>query len=128
MKKLIITILFALSFSSFAQDNDPLNSMPLNKMFWSLFQERNIIGQNDCSNKCGRYVRALRAQGHEADIVVIQPYTTRYPHAIVALNENGKITYLDPTRGTIGYDLENLGRKIKTITHTELDSLGEQYR
>ncbi len=111
-----------------SQDNDPLTSMPLSKMFWSLFQERNIIGQNDCSNKCGRYVRALVAKGYKADIVVIRPHQSRYLHAIVRLQDGEKVTYLDPTKGMISYDLDSMGNVEKLIASNQLDSLGEQYK
>jgi len=51
-----------------------LAEIPLSKMFWALYKERNIIGQNDCSNKCGRYLRALVSKGYKAEIVIIKPY------------------------------------------------------
>ena len=111
-----------------SQDKDPLTSMPLSKMFWSLYQERNIIGQNDCSNKCGKYVRALVKAGHKADIVVIRPHTSRYLHAVVKLSKNGKTTYLDPTKGIVSDDLQSLGSFQKLITSKQLDSMGEQYK
>ncbi|MCM8539258.1 MAG: hypothetical protein NE328_03215 [Lentisphaeraceae bacterium] len=107
---------------------DPLSSMPLAKMFWSLYQERNVIGQNDCSNKCGRYVRALIAEGYKAEIVVIRPHTSRYLHAIVKLQDGDKVTYLDPTKGIISKDLKVLGSFEKLIAHNQLDGLGAQYR
>ena len=127
--KIIILTIFLLSPSLFAStSNDPMTSMPLSKMFWSLFQERNIVGQNDCSNKCGRYLRALVAKGHTAEIVVIKPHTSRMFHAIIKLTEGDKVTYLDPTRGTLSTDLDILGSYQRSIAHTELTSLGAQYK
>jgi hypothetical protein len=128
--KSFILIIFLLSPSLFASSssNDVLSSMPLSKMFWSLFQERNIIGQNDCSNKCGRYLRALVAEGHTAEIVVIKPHTSRMLHAIIKLTEGDKVTYLDPTRGTLSADLDILGSYKKSIQSSELTALGAQYK
>jgi|SaaInlStandDraft_1057018.scaffolds.fasta_scaffold153749_1 hypothetical protein len=128
--KRIFLIIFLLAPALFASNNsnDVLSSMPLSKMFWSLFQERNIIGQNDCSNKCGRYLRALVAEGHTAEIVVIKPHTSRMLHAIIKLTEGDKVTYLDPTRGTLSADLDILGSYKKSIAHSELASLGAQYK
>ncbi|MCH2206254.1 MAG: hypothetical protein MK132_10340 [Lentisphaerales bacterium] len=129
MKSLILTILLILPATGLAStNNDPLTSMPLSKMFWELYQERNIIGQNDCSNKCGRYLRALVKQGHTAEIVVIKPHTSSMLHAIVKLTEGDKVTYLDPTRGTLAYDLDMLGSFKESIQHTQLATLGAQYK
>ncbi|MCH2206255.1 MAG: hypothetical protein MK132_10345 [Lentisphaerales bacterium] len=129
MKVLILTIIFLLPAATFAStDNDPMTSMPLTKMFWELYQERNIIGQNDCSNKCARYLKALVKDGHTAEIVVIKPHTSSMLHAIVKLTEGEKVSYLDPTRGTLADDLETLGYFKKSIQHEELASLGAQYK
>lgn len=128
MKSIILTIFLLAPAAFSATNSDPLTSMPLSKMFWSLFQERNVIGQNDCSNKCGRYLKALIAQGHEAEIVVIKPHRSRMLHAIVKLTVEDKVTYLDPTKGTVSFDLEVLGSFKKSIEHTELASLGAQYK
>ena len=129
MKSLILTILLILPAAGFAStNNDPLTSMPLSKMFWELYQERNIIGQNDCSNKCGRYLRALVKEGHTAEIVVIKPHRSSMLHAIIKLTEGEKVTYLDPTRGTLAYDLDILGSFKESIQHTQLATLGAQYK
>ena len=134
MKNLILSLMvmtsaaFATSTTSTTSNTDVLSSMPLSKMFWSLYLERNIIGQNDCSNKCGKYVRALVAAGHQADIVVILPHRSRYLHAIVKLQKDDKITYLDPTQGTIFNDLEEIGRFKELIVANKLDQLGADYK
>jgi hypothetical protein len=128
MKSLILAIMIMTPTAFAAQDNDPLLSMPLSKMFWSLYQERNIIGQNDCSNKCGKYVRALIAAGHKADIVVIRPHNSRYLHAVVKLQDGNKVTYLDPTKGITCKDLDKLGSFKELITSNNLDKMGEQYK
>ena len=108
--------------------SDPLSSMPLSKMFWSLYQERNVIGQNDCSNKCGRYLRALVAEGYKAEIIVIRPHTSRYLHAIVRLQDGDQVTYLDPTKGIVAKDLKMLGNFEKLIASNQLDQLGAQFK
>ena len=108
--------------------SDPLSSMPLAKMFWSLYQEKNVIGQNDCSNKCGRYMRALIAEGYQAEIVVIRPHTSRYLHAIVKLTNGEEVTYLDPTKGIVATDLEVLGSFQKLIAQNQLEQMGAQFK
>ena len=130
MKSILLTIFLLLPAAAYSStdNNDPLTSMPLSQMFWSLYQERNIIGQNDCSNKCGRYLRALVKEGHNAEIVVIKPHRSSMFHAIIKLTEDDKVTYLDPTKGTIAYDLEALGTFSESIQHTQLASLGAQYK
>jgi len=130
MKRIILAlmILAPAGLMATTEKSDPLSSMPLAKMFWSLYQEKNIIGKNDCSNKCGRYVRALVAKGYKAEIVVIRPHTSRYLHAIVKLQEGDKITYLDPTKGIVAEDLKMLGNFQKLIASNQLDDLGAQYK
>ena len=128
MKKIILAIMILIPAGMAKTAEDPLSSMPLAKMFWSLYQERNVIGQNDCSNKCGRYVRALVAEGYKAEVVVIRPHTSRYLHAIVKLHDGEEVTYLDPTKGIISKDLKVLGSFEKLIASTQLDGLGAQYK
>ena len=128
MKSFILAIMIITPAAFATSNTDVLSSMPLSKMFWSLYLERNIIGQNDCSNKCGKYVRALVAAGHQADIVVILPHRSRYLHAIVKLQKDGKITYLDPTQGTIFDDLESIGKFKELISANQLDQMGKDYK
>ena len=138
MKKLIFTIVTLFTLFSFnasaantektAEKVNPLLSMPLPQTFWELFRKRTIVGTYDCSNKCGEYARQLRAQGFEADIVVIRPHTGRLLHAVVKLTqEDGTVRYLDPTKGTTSYDLSVMGDLKETIAFTDLSSKGEQY-
>lgn len=127
MKKIL---LFSLFFTSptFAVSGNPSGDFPLSKTFWSLFQERSVLGENDCSNKCGRYVRALLKEGYKADIVIVQPHRSRFPHAVVQLALVKDITYLDPSKGIISKDLETLGHFKEFISSEKLDELGDQYR
>ena len=130
MKSILLTIFLLLPAAAYSStdNNDPLTSMPLSQMFWSLYQERNIIGQNDCSNKCGRYLRALVQEGHNAEILVIKPHRSAMLHAIIKWTDGDKVTYLDPTKGTIAYDLDIMGAFRESIQHTQLANLGEQYK
>ena len=132
MKNLILItylLLTGAAYSSTTTANvDPMNSMPLSEMFWSLYQERNIVGQNDCSNKCGRYLRALIAEGYEAEIVVVKPHRSSMLHAIIKVTEGEKITYLDPTQGIVAYDLDMMGIFRESIQYNQLVSLGIQYK
>ena len=140
MKKAIFTIITLFTLFSFnasaantetttaTKEVNPLLSMPLAKTFWELFRKRTIVGQYDCSNKCGQYARLLRAEGFEADIVVIRPHTGRLLHAVVKLTEaNGTVRYLDPTKGTTSYDLTQMGDLKETIAFADLEAQGEQY-
>lgn len=129
MKQLLLAFVILMPAITMAQTSaDPLFSMPLAKMFWSLYQERNIIGQNDCSNKCGRYLRALVSQGYEAEIIVIRPYTSPYLHAVIKLTEDDKVSYLDPTNGIVVDDLATLGSFKQLITYSQLEHMGEQFK
>ena len=101
--------------------------IPLEKVFWSLFQEKNLLGSNDCTNKCGRYLRALVSEGHKAEILIVMPHRTRFLHAIIKLYHDEKCIYLDPTRGVISHDLAGFGFLQKTINHAQLTKLGPDY-
>ena len=131
MKTLLISIFLLSTSNIFAStlNEDPLTSMPLSKIFWSLFQEKNIFGQNDCSNKCGRYTRALRKAGHKVDIVVIRPHRAKYLHAIVKLKQvDGSTVYLDPTLGTVVYQIDSLGSLVEQIPFDTLEQRGLSYK
>ena len=138
MKKALLTLftIFALfSFNASAANTEkttekvnPLLSMPLAQTFWKLFRKRTIIGQYDCSNKCGQYARLLQAEGFQADVVVIRPHTSRLLHAVVKLTEaDGTVRYLDPTKGVTTYDLSVMGDLKETIAFADLDAQGAQY-
>ena len=130
MKSIIFTIVLLMVTSVVAsqKNSDPLSSMPLSKMFWSLFQERTIVGQHDCSNKCAKYIKALKAQGHDVEIVVILPHRSRFLHAIVKLTDGEKVTFLDPTKGIVANDLSVMGTFQRSITSDQFDSFGGQFK
>ena len=108
---------------------DPLTSMPMSDMFWELYRERYILGQNDCSNKSGRYAVALCEAGYDAEILIVQPYNSRYKHAIVCVKcDKGHIHYLDPTYGTIGRKLEDIGELKQVIPSDKFDQLDDSFR
>ena len=130
MKSIILTISLLMMTSVFASqtDNDPLSSMPLSKMFWSLFQERTIVGQHDCSNKCAKYIKALKAEGHDVEVVVILPHRSRFLHAIVKLTNGEKVTFLDPTKGIVANDLTVMGTFQRYINCDQFDSFKGQLK
>ncbi len=130
MKSTIFTVALLMMASAVAsqKNSDPLSSMPLSKMFWSLFQERTIIGQHDCSNKCAKYMKALKAEGHEVEVVVILPHRSRFLHAIVKLTEGEKVTYLDPTKGIVAKNLDVMGTFQRSITYDQFDSFEGQFK
>ena len=128
MKSLFIAILLISPSAMANSETNILSSMPLSKMFWGLYLERTIIGQYDCSNKCGKYARALSKAGHQADLVIIRPHRSRYLHAIVRLSTKDKIVYLDHTKGVISDDLESLGHLKEVISIQQLKEKGAKYR
>ena len=100
--------------------------IPSYEMFWNLYQQKNIIGQNDCSNKSGRYARELHRLGYEVEVVILFPHNGGYIHAVVKTTNNGRTIYLDPTKGIISFEL--LGIFIRSIPIDKLDSLGDNYK
>ena len=130
MKSIIFTISLLMLTSAVASEksSDPLSSMPLSKTFWSLFQERTIVGQHNCSNKCAKYIKALKAEGHEVEVVVILPHRSRFLHAIVKLTDGDKVTFLDPTKGIVAHDLTLMGTFQRSITFDEFDSFKGQFK
>ena len=99
--------------------------IPASNMFWDLYQEDNIIGRNDCSNKAGRYARELHLLGYKnVSVVIILPHRGCIFHAVVEANG----VYLDPTKGIVTDKLINFGGFIKRIPIDKLDSLGDNYK
>ena len=125
--KIILCILLTLSSCLYAKEVKK-REIPLSKVFWSLYQEKNILGHNDCTNKCGRYLRALVGKGHNAEILIIMPHRTRFLHAIIKVLVGEKVTYLDPTRGIISENLDSFGFLQQTIQHRQLAQLGSSYK
>lgn len=100
--------------------------IPSYEMFWDLYKQKNIIGQNDCSNKSGRYARELHRLGYEVEVVILFPNNGEYIHAVVKATKNGRTIYLDPTKGIISFEL--LGIFIRSIPIDKLDSMGDSYK
>ena len=126
--KNIILILFLLIPNFLIYAEDKLQSIPLSKLFWSLYRERNIVGKNDCSNKCGRYLRALIAKGYKAEIIILRPHRSRYLHSVVKIIDNQLIKYIDPTKGIMVNNLAVLGNFQRKISYEHLDKLGPDFR
>jgi len=132
MRALLLIILIVTSSNSVfgaTKVEDPMLSMPMHEMFWSLFQERNILGVNDCTNKSGRYAKALIAGGYDAEIIIVRPDRGQYRHAIVRVtNKQGLSQYLDPTKGLIAYNPEFIGTVLEVIPTAQIANLGSDYK
>lgn len=100
-------------------------NIPSSDMFWELYQEDNIIGRNDCSNKAGRYARELHLLGYKnVNVVIILPHMGCSLHAVVEANG----VYLDPTKGIWTDKLINFGTLQERIPVDKLDLLGDNYK
>jgi hypothetical protein len=75
---------------------------------------------NDCSNKAGRYARALQAAGLDATVLLIRPNAAppqdQTLHAVVSVA--GLIC--DPTSGRVTRDLAAHGTLVATVTKDRL--------
>jgi hypothetical protein len=128
LKKILSITCFLFLVTSLGAVEQPLKKIPLSKVFWSLFQEDNILGHNDCTNKCGRYLRALVSEGHQAEILIVMPHKTRFLHAIIKIKSGDTCTYLDPTNGVVSQKFEMFGFFQKAIQHSQLASLGADFK
>lgn len=124
---LLISATTVTATSAATTPSNTMPEIPLAETFWKLYQQANQLGINDCSNKCGRLARALRAAGYEADVLVIQPWRSRMQHAIVQIKKDGHIFYLDPVRGTRFTKVGNFGRRIRLIDFEDLDLEGTEF-
>jgi len=101
---------------------------PLEQVFWSLHRQPNRLGRNDCSNKAGRYFRALRECGYQADIVVVSvPRERRRNTELHAVVKVGNELYCDPTFGTWGRDLADFGEYRFTLHYDSAAELPRQF-
>lgn len=79
---------------------------PLPRVFEALAIEPATLGTNDCSNKAGRYARALIAAGIEAHVVYVRPPDPDAQlHAVVLAGS----LVCDPTSGKVSRDLADFG-------------------
>lgn len=99
-------------------------AIPLKNVFRSIQRER-YSNSNDCSNKAGRYAKALRENGYKADVVVVKMHRRGELHAIVKL-DNGM--YYDPTFGTSGDKVERFGKYRFTIAYADLGKWGNEFK
>ena len=98
-------------------------SLPAAATYERLVRERSRVGRNDCSNKCGRYVRALRAAGQSAEVLVVSPRGGRDLHAIVKLSD-GRL--VDPTHNVVSRDLTDFG-ELKFVLRGNPESWGAEF-
>lgn len=90
---------------------------PLARQFEALAIERNETGANDCSNKAGRYCRALLDAGHkDAVVIFVRPRGQQELHAIVYVAG----LYCDPSTGKVKRHLVDFGDKISEVSHWRL--------
>jgi hypothetical protein len=91
---------------------------PLPRDFEALAIEPYILHQNDCSNKAGRYARALLNAGYEAHVVLVQP--THPPgvglHAVVLVGD----LYCDPSTGRVSRSVSDFGTIQSVCTARQL--------
>jgi len=111
--KLIVAILLLTLLNSCKTVLVPI---PLQPLFWKIYKEKNVDDVNDCSNKSGKYLRALDARGIAGKVIVIK--TKMGYHAIV---KTGGGPYLDPTFGTASYNINDYGKFLFSLELNELD-------
>ena len=117
--KYILILLLLTSFT--------LKDIPASKLFWELHKQKNVIGEYDCSNKCGIYARELARLGYKVQVIIILPHKGKYLHAVVKIIKDGQYLYLDPTVGIINRDLNAMGLLIKVVPFKDLDKLGKEF-
>lgn len=99
---------------------------PLSSLFWRLHRQRNRPSANDCSNKAGRYARALRREGYRATVVVVhRPAPHNSLHAVVKVDDR---IYCDPAFGTWGSDLSRFGQYRFALKDGDQDSWGTAFK
>jgi hypothetical protein len=71
---------------------------PMYAEFLSIYNEKYVLGVNDCSNKATKYARILIENGHDAALLIIYHKKSNYNHVIVLVtDEEGNRHYYDPT-------------------------------
>ena len=108
-------------YSSASMQEDEI---PLKRTFWALHRERNRAGKNDCSNKSGRYAKALREQGYKANVVVISVPRQKDLHAVVELADG---RCLDPAFGKVADSVEKMG-EVKFVLASAASTWGREFR
>jgi len=124
---ILILVIISSGCVTIERSGVPSSEIPLNDTFVSLCNERNVVNQNDCSNKCGRYVRELRSHGYEADIVVVERNRSMGSelHAVVKVGDN---LFLDPVWGESTHKLSDIGSFRFVIPSRKLNSLGSEFK
>ena len=99
--------------------DSPNKDLPMYESFRSIYKERYISNKNDCSNKCAKYLDALKKNGYDGEIVVV--HTGRTLHSVV---KTGNI-YVDPTWGTYSKSLKRFGSYHGTIKYEDMHKWSE---
>ena len=112
-----LLIIIALLTSCSIQTKSP----PLPEVYASILSEPYVLHENDCSNKCAKYLRALHAAGIESRIIIYYQ-GGKYFHAVVECN--GVI--IDPTQGWTSWKLYSKPFIILTID--DLYKYGDEFK
>lgn len=91
---------------------------PLPRVFEALVLQDYEEGTNDCSNKAGRYARALLAAGIEAHVVYVHPKTDNAMglHAVVRTGD----LICDPSTGKVSRNLADFGTYVGIVSAARL--------
>lgn len=94
---------------------------PLPDVFLSIYQEPYVLHENDCSNKCAKYARALRRKGYKADIVILATSNRDMYHAVVMITaDNGNLGFFCPTSNALSKDYRFFGDIVTIIPYKDM--------
>jgi hypothetical protein len=97
---------------------------PLDREFCAIASAPYMLHAYDCSNMSGRYCRALRAAGYDADVVLLAHPDKRRGHAVVRVT-----LYYDPAKRLVGLPspapYDGRWEIVRCATDGELASGGE---
>lgn len=105
-----------------------LPKIPCKDLFWELYRQPNLLGKNDCSNKCARYYHALKKAGFKAKIVILKPWNSRMKHAVVRVEDEHGVRHFDPVRGIRNFKAEDVGRVLSVIEEKDFKLYAGQFK
>jgi hypothetical protein len=82
---------------------------PMEKWFWSIYEEKFEDGWYDCTNKSAKYATLLRRNGYEADVWIFKVNLLKESyHAVVSVKfKSGKVVFYDVTWARWSDDLND---------------------
>jgi hypothetical protein len=111
----------------------PRMPAPLWATFLSIYQEKYVLHENDCSNKAAKYLRALDDAGYDAAMIVIKsrvamiaaaqsenPEDAIIHHVVVRVAFEDTTIYYDPTNNSASTNLEYFGYYQFELTYEQL--------